>query len=1016
MQAYHPRHILSFIEEATGHLNTLNRAVPELSATLVQPDLLNEAYRAAHSIKGVAAMLGLTSIQTESHYLEAVFHRFMTERLTLSESTESLMKEAFSALQAGISLLKDAPESFAEKDATVLEELQPLFDAFESLLQDTSTVGVINVNHNNGGHQQPEDGMQPVADRPVPSPWDSIVIELPDENPSITSHSNPTPSQLEQSDLNLDEMSALNAIDDLEAMLGEESSSMELDESFNMDEWSDLLKEDPNAQSQDQDLSPDNFDNFDDFNDLDNLLTADFEALEFSVSTTSEDFSELEGLLGSADSSIQIPTTLSPVSAATDFSDLESLLGDVERMSGSPSAGGSPARRRAEPKPSQRSRGTEQTMRVPIKQLDNLNNLVGELVVNRNSLEQDQDRLRQFLENLLYQVQHINDAGQRMRDVYERSALEMSLVNSRRGSGVGHPSNPEAKVGISVSNSAESSSASGLGLDALELDRFSDFHLLAQDILEFIVRIREASSDIEFVVDGMEQVSRMFRQSTSQIQESLTRSRMIPFAQISDRLPRAVRDIALKSGKQAEMTVEGSETLIDKMILEQLYDPMTHLVNNAIAHGIEAPELRQAASKPIKGQITLRVYHQGNQTVISVSDDGAGIDPIRVKAKAIQKALLSPAQAERMSEVETYDLLFHPGFSTRDQADDFAGRGVGLDVVRTSLVDIRGDIIIDSKLGKGTTFTIRLPLTLSISKALCCLSSQSRIAFPMDGVEDVIDIPSDQVQTNRDGQPCVEWRDELLPFRSLDELLRFNRQLGRGKIYSAKEDDDAISIVVLRSGENTLALKVDQVLGEQEIVIKQLEGPAPKPFGITGATIQGDGQVMAIADILELIDLGMGRIRRDVSFLWEQNLEMGARVEKNEPTVLIVDDSITVRELLSMTFNKMNYRVEQARDGQEAWDKLRAGLPCDLVFCDIEMPRMDGLELLSRLRKDESLSHLPIAMLTSRGAERHRELAAQLGATAYFTKPYLEEALMEAAQKMLKGEVLLKAKTSAVLT
>jgi chemosensory pili system protein ChpA (sensor histidine kinase/response regulator) len=207
-----------------------------------------------------------------------------------------------------------------------------------------------------------------------------------------------------------------------------------------------------------------------------------------------------------------------------------------------------------------------------------------------------------------------------------------------------------------------------------------------------------------------------------------------------------------------------------------------------------------------------------------------------------------------------------------------------------------------------------------------------------------------------------------------------------------------------------LALQVDQVLGEQEIVIKQLEGPVPKPVGVAGATVLGDGHIMPIADVLELIDLSQGRIRREPgSSLWEKadgQVPLETTAVKTDPTVLIVDDSITVRELLSMTFNKIGYRVEQARDGQEAWEKLRAGLPCDLVFCDIEMPRMDGLELLSRIQKDPHLSHLPIAMLTSRGADRHRQMAVQLGAKGYFTKPYLEESLLDAAQRMLKGEVL----------
>ena len=304
------------------------------------------------------------------------------------------------------------------------------------------------------------------------------------------------------------------------------------------------------------------------------------------------------------------------------------------------------------------------------------------------------------------------------------------------------------------------------------------------------------------------------------------------------------------------------------MLLEHLYDPMTHLVNNAITHGIETPEERRQAGKSDTGRITIRAFYQGNQTVISVSDDGAGIDIERVKVKAIEKGLISAAESQTMTRLDVYDLLFHPGFSTRDQADDFAGRGVGMDVVRTSLSEIRGSVTTDSSLNRGTTFTIRLPLTLSISKALCCVSDRARIAFPMDGVEDMLDMPKERLLINAEGQPYIRWRDSELVLRPLTELLAHNRHLGRGNVYGGNQEEDMISVVVLRSVGNYLALQVDQVIGEQEIVIKQLEGPVPKPVGIAGATVLGDGRIMPIADVLELIDLSMGHIRRDAGSMW----------------------------------------------------------------------------------------------------------------------------------------------------
>ncbi|PSR19658.1 hybrid sensor histidine kinase/response regulator [filamentous cyanobacterium CCP3] len=734
----------------------------------------------------------------------------------------------------------------------------------------------------------------------------------------------------------------------------------------------------------------------------------DFDDLEALLGEESDDYSsDRNGQLDTQSSQLNLTASDRPFDGDDDeFGDLEKLLEEADQLGGSAPTLGSrrvSSAQAARRSPRRTASTADQTMRVSVGHLDTLSNLVGELVVNRNSLEQDQERLRQFLDNLLNQVSQLNDVGQRMRDLYERSLLESSLIANRQA----------FALGVSSSDRG-GGHATGATFDALEMDRFTGFHTLSQEMIELIVRVREASSDIEFTIDSTDQIARQFRQVTTQLQEGLNKARMVPFGQTADRLPRAVRDISLQCGKEAQLVVEGRDTLIDKMILERLYDPMTHLVNNAITHGIESPEERLANGKGREGTITVRAFYQGNQTVIYIADNGGGINPAVVKAKALKQGLITPAEAQTMSEIEVYDLLFLPGFSTRDQADDFSGRGVGMDVVRTALADIRGSITIESEVGKGTSFTIRLPLTLSITKALSCVNNQARIAFPMDGVEDMFDVPKERIQTDDQGHSCILWRDTLLPFRPLGELLRFNRSLGRGRVYGGPQDEDVVSMVVLRSASTFIALQVDQVIGEQEIVIKQLEGPVPKPIGIAGATVLGDGRVMPIADVLELIDLASGRLRRDASTsLWTQTVdeEPDEAVAHTDPTVLIVDDSITVRELLSMSFNKVGYRVEQARDGQEAWEKLRSGLPCDLVFCDIEMPRMDGLELLSRMQKDDALSQVPIAMLTSRGADRHRQMAVDLGAKGYFTKPYLEEMLLDAAQRMLKGENMIRHKT-----
>ncbi len=643
----------------------------------------------------------------------------------------------------------------------------------------------------------------------------------------------------------------------------------------------------------------------------------------------------------------------------------------------------------------------EQTMRVSVKKLDNLNNMIGELVVKRNRLEEDQERIRRFLDNLLNYVQSLGEMGAKMHDLYERSLLEGALVAARQNN-----QSSSGRKTSSFIDIQDSSSDDGDGLDALELDRFTGFHLLSQDIIELIVRVREASSDIQFVVDETDKVTQSLRQVTTQLQEGINSSRMVPFEQTTDRLPRAVRDISRKLKKQVDLKVEGKDVLIDKMIVENLYNPMTHLVNNAITHGIEAPDKRNSVGKLETGTVNIRAFLQGNQTVITVSDDGAGIDPERVKSKAVEKNLITWAQAQNLSQQDIYDFLFHPGFSTKDKADDFAGRGVGMDVVATDLKKIRGTISIESEIGQGTIFTVRLPLVLSICKALSCVFNNSRIAFPIDGVEDTREYAESEIQTNANGVKCIPWNNTFLPFQPLSNLLLYNRRIGRGGIYNSDQQEETVSIIILRSNDNLLAVEVDQVFGEQEIVIKQIEGPIPKSPGIAGATVLGDGTVMPIGDVLELIEIAQGKRTIELGFNFLDDGHSSKQTQSdsiaNEPMVLVVDDSITVRELLTLSFNKLGYRVEQARDGQEAWNKLRGGLPCDMIFCDIEMPRMNGLELLSNLQKDENLKKLPVAMLTSRGAEKHRKIATDLGAEAYLTKPYTEKDLMDVAQRLIE--------------
>ncbi|MBF2057698.1 MAG: response regulator [Cyanobacterium sp. T60_A2020_053] len=754
---------------------------------------------------------------------------------------------------------------------------------------------------------------------------------------------------------------------------------------------------------------------YDNFNELEKLVNTHDLAQE-QVNWQELELMIADNLLANA------KMTMTGATVYPESENLEAELSDLDRLLAQAEKSGAPkARLNKTPAPSTaKAQVFEQSMRVPVKQLDNLNNLVGEMVVRRNRLEEDQDKLRQFLDNLLSHVQGLSDVGARMQDMYERSLLEGALIDSRKRNQsivkeqlarAENKNNTVVPTTGFISN--EPTSPNPLELDELELDRFTGFHLLSQEIIELIVRVRESTSDIQFLVDETDQLGRNLRQITTQLQEQINKSRMVPFAQNADRLPLPIRKIAQSYNKQVQLKVEGRDVLIDKMILEHLWDPLLQIVKNSVTHGIEQPEERQANGKAPMGTITVRAFLQGPQTVISISDDGAGIDAHKVKQKAIQQKLITPAQAQNLKDQEVYEFLFNAGFTTKDKADSHAGRGVGLDIVRNSLNEIRGSVFIDSTPGQGTTFTIRLPLTLSIGKALCCLNDNARIAFPIDGIEDTQDFAISDLKVNSKGEKCIPWEDGLLPLRSLSSLLTYNRQITRSIVYTTSSgDDETIPVVILRGGNNLLAIQVDEVLGQEEIVIKQISGPLPKPKGIAGATVRSDGIVMAIGDVIELIEIAQGNLSNKVkSEMFPDNRGNQATMfdspSSNQPFVLIVDDSITVREMLSMTFSKSGYRVEQARDGQEAWQKLKSGLPCDLIFSDIEMPRMNGLELLQHIQEDEELARIPVAILSSRGAQRHQKIAAELGASAYLIKPCVDKDLIDSAQRMVNGEVLL---------
>jgi chemosensory pili system protein ChpA (sensor histidine kinase/response regulator) len=687
--------------------------------------------------------------------------------------------------------------------------------------------------------------------------------------------------------------------------------------------------------------------------------------------------------------------------------------------------------------------GQENSVRIPVRQLDRLNDLFGELTIERNGLSLHLGRLRSLIETLGHRVSTLEQSNVRLRTAYDTvatSAVVQETGDWKRGNG---ERGVEYKRSLraflpqherSYLNTLGDNSGSGAGrsshlgdgtlninsrFDALEMDRYSDLHLLSMEVMETIVQVQEVTSDIGLALEDTDSTARELNQTAKQLQTNLTRIRMRPLSDLVGRFSRALRDLSLQYGKLVELKVYGKGTLIDRSILEALSDPLMHLVRNAFDHGIEDPATRQAQGKPRSAVIEIKAAHRGNQTIISVSDDGNGINLNKIRARAeamgLDAGLLAAA-----SEDELLSLIFEPGFSTADKVTALSGRGVGMDVVRNNLKLIRGDIRVDTAPGRGTTFTLTVPFTLSVARVLLVESNGMLLAFPTDVIEEMLLLHPEQVLTTP-GSEVLNWEGEMVPLTRLGTWLKFYCP----RRHSVLEGVPSISeptVLMISQGDQLQGLQVDRCWGEREVAIRQVEGSIALPPGMSSACVLGDGKVVPLVDVGELLrwiasssrkgDAGLGT--GDWGWLPQDaypnsvpscpslvpSFQQVSEVTQKD-IILVVDDSINVRRFLALALEKAGYLVEQAKDGQDAVEKLLGGLHCCAVICDIEMPRLDGYGFLARIKSEPAFDDLPIAMLTSRTGDKHRQLAMTLGAAAYFSKPYNEQELLRTMKQLI---------------
>lgn len=668
----------------------------------------------------------------------------------------------------------------------------------------------------------------------------------------------------------------------------------------------------------------------------------------------------------------------------------------------------------------------ENTVRVPIKLLTQLNDLFGELIIQRNTMNSRLAQMEDLMNLFSQRMGNLETTNTELQTFCNQLSVATSLPVFRSGNGAAasRQSTYDADMmagriplrGGSAIASTSQVATPDQGFDSLELDRYSDLHLLSQDQRETLVQLREVSSDVKLNMREIKQASSNLNRTAKSLQINVTRARMRPLSDIVERFPRTVRDLSLQYGKTVDLKISGGGTLIDRFVAVHLRDPLMHLLRNAFDHGIEDTETRQAQGKPPQGTIEIRAAHRGNQTLISISDDGAGINLTKIRARAYQMGLTDEL-LDSMSQSDLLGMIFEPGFSTAAQVTNLSGRGIGMDVVRTNLEQIRSEVKVDTQPGMGTTFTISVPFTLSIVRVLLVESGGMQLAFPTDGIEEMIRLNAVQVFDSPD-QKVINWEGLTVPLIHLDQWLEF-RCPQRNSVTEATPIISEPSILIISRGERLSGIYIDRFWGEREVVIRQVENVISLPAGFNGCTILEDGHVVPLADaakLLEWIDNDEAEDEISRPQRWRHLLQSGVEQEPprqqlalpqaQQTSVLVVDDSINMRQLLRTTLEQAGYGVEQGKDGQDAVDQLFGGLSVDAVVCDIEMPRLDGYGVLAEIKADAKLKNLPIIMLTSRGSEKHRQLAMRLGATAYITKPYQDHELLQMIEQVLQQQPL----------
>jgi len=604
---------------------------------------------------------------------------------------------------------------------------------------------------------------------------------------------------------------------------------------------------------------------------------------------------------------------------------------------------------------------SNEMIRVSAGLMEKMINLSGENAINRARIEMGTNSLGMTIEEMGATIQRLAEQLRRMD-----GELESQIIARHEGEREKYQD-----------------------FDPLEMDQYSALNQLSKSLAESASDLLDLKSTLLDKVRDAESLLLQQSRIQSELQEGLMNSRLVPFSRLVPRLQRIVRQTATELGKPAELVVQNAEGELDRTILERIVAPLEHMLRNAVDHGLETPAARQVAQKDAMGKILLNVAREGSEIVITLRDDGRGINVDAVRRKAIERKLL--VEDAELSDLEVMQFIFHAGLSTAEKVTQISGRGVGMDVVQSEIKLLGGTVSVTSEAGQGSCFTLRLPLTVAVTDALMVRVAERTFAVPLAQIDRIVRVSPAELAKYYDGDNDQYLYDgQAYRLRYMGELLHGTRHAGL--------HEQVLSLPLLlvkNAGGQDMAIQVDQLVGSRaEIVVKPVGHQLASVDGISGATILGDGSVIIILDMLALARQAAAHQRRRVVSVQETARAVVQR------TVMVVDDSVTVRKVTSRLLERHGYKVVLAKDGVDAISQLEELTP-DIMLLDIEMPRMDGFEVANLVRHNPRIAETPIIMITSRTGEKHRERAFQIGVNCYMGKPFQEQELLENIHELL---------------